>query len=79
MQAWESLAFATVLASIVTFFFLWIIQYVFKKIFNEKMEQDFQETLTFEDRRKSTVINLVLEKVISVEKKVISIDEKLSK
>jgi hypothetical protein len=79
MQNWESLAFATVLASIVTFLFLWVLQYAFNKIFNEKMEQDFQETLTFEDRRKSTVINLVLEKVISVEKKVISIDKKLSK
>lgn len=78
MQTWESLVFATILATVITFLFLWVLHYAFKKMFTHEA-QEFQETISYEDRRQSTVVDLVLEKVISIEKKVISIDEKISK
>lgn len=77
MQNWESLVFATVLATVFTFLFLWVLQYTFKRVFSEQ-ELDFLETVSFEDRRKSMTIDLVFEKVISIEEKVDSIEKKIS-
>lgn len=78
MQTWESLVFATVLATAFTFLFLWVLQHTFKRMFSEQ-ENDFLETVSFEDRRKSTTIDLVLEKVISIENKVDLIEKKIDK
>lgn len=75
MQSWESVVFATIVASLVTFIFLWILQIVFARIFSRHTE-DFDDTSIFADRRKHT-IDVVLEKIEKIETSISSIEKSL--
>lgn len=77
MQAWESLVFATIAATFVTFIFLWVLHYAFKKVFSEKfMDSEFQDTIMVGDRRKLNTMEVLLEKISTIEEKILIMEEK---
>ena len=79
MQAWESLVFATVVATFVTFVFLWVLHYAFKKAFSESKNYEFQDTIMVDERRKVSTMDVLLEKISVIEKKISVIEEKINK
>jgi hypothetical protein len=77
MQSWESLVFATIVASFVTFIFLLVLQIIFARIFSHHDDTEFQDTSDFADRRKPSTIGMVLEKIEKIETSIASIEKSL--
>jgi hypothetical protein len=77
MQAWESLVFATIAATFVTFLFLWVLHYAFKKAFSSE-SAEFPDTVMFGERRKMNTFDTLLAKICIIEEKIVAIEKKLN-